>query len=128
MSKTGVKALKELRRRLDRAYDKGTTDIVLRADLVRALVTDAGALDDLENMMVVVQPYHRFGNNSPAMEAWEVGYPDDKILGHGNDERSVQKGVDILLLRAIKRVVTPEVRRLKDKGVRILPTDPPEQD
>ena len=125
MSKTGAKALKELRRRLDRAYDRGSVSIVLRTSLVRALVNDAGAPDEL-SIAVVVQPYTRLGNNTPALEAWEVGYPDDKIKAHGGDNASIQWAVDQLVLRAAKRLIKVEVKTHEVKGVSHLPTDRPE--
>lgn len=56
MSKTGTKALKELRRRLDRAYDRGTTGVTLSTALVRALVTDASAAESYGGL-AWVEPY-----------------------------------------------------------------------
>ena len=120
MSKTGAKALKEMRRRLDGIIDDPHKGIVLLAVLVDALVTDVESL----HVKVVVQPYHQLGNNAPALGAWDEDYPDDVIKVMGSDDRAVQEAVDVLLLKAARRLMKVKVKRLRDRAVRTLPTDP----
>jgi hypothetical protein len=78
----------------------------------------------MSDIKIVVQPYTRLGNNSPALEAWDVLYPEDVVRCHGSDEASVQWAVDKLLLAAAQRTMKVEVKRLKNKAVQTLPTDP----
>ncbi len=128
MSKTGAKALKEMRRRLDRIIDPPAKDILMTRVMVEALVTDAEALDEL-GIGVVVQPYKRHSSHGMALEVWDIDYPEDVILSIADEfsvSCSIERLVDQLLLRAAKRLIKVEVKTHEVKGVSQLPTDRPD--
>lgn len=79
-----------------------------------------------ETIRIRIQPYHRIGNNAPAMTATELGRESEAVSGRGKPEKphDVDRLIDELLLAWARRHVEVEVEVAEGLAVRSLPTDP----